>query len=256
MYIVNGESFETKTALLDAIRTVFRRYLPGETLDQADTDFMFDVLMMHPDAETKAGCGIESFSVQFNPVYRNKEFHLHRKDGTSTDFSFKKCVSPPTHRARFLMACRQSIAPGIIAYRKTYFKVTVNPVCILSGDSLTPSNCHVDHEPPHTFRLLAEKFTNKYRVNMDGVHLSSGGDNNYTVLMPPDLEQLWTDFHWRHAHLRVISAAANLRLGRGEDLAYSRPHTEAELRDIAIIRQEMFDQGWRLLEEPLDKVAS
>lgn len=260
MYLVNGQVFKTQAALTDAIRAVMARYIPGETLDQDDTDFMWDVLAMHPNAAEKMGAGVASIGIQFNAKYRNKEFMLTRTDGTSTDFSYRKCIRPPTNRAQFLVACRQSIAPGIIAFKTLFFRSTPNPVCPLSGEALTPRNCHIDHEPPVTFRYIAERFVIKHKIDMDWIVLKTGGDNNCDVVMPTDVDKLWTDYHWKHAQLRVISAEANLHLGRGENLLYTRPLTAYDIEKREAIRREMTAMGYVMegaaLPIELDKEAS
>lgn len=245
-FVVNGLLFTSKVALKGAICAILERYEPGQILDQDDTDFMYDVIQMHPNAADKVGCGVKAFGVQRNPSYKNKEFMLVRKDGTQTDFSFNKCLRPPTQLARFLQACRQSVADGIIAFRHAYFQMTPNPVCELTGELLTMENSHVDHAPPHTFRYIAEMFIQKYHVDVERVTLTSGGDNSCWVLMPTDLEALWTDYHWQYAKLRVISAAENMRRGtHGVELPVSG---EVSQRIKDHIRAEMESNGWILGE--------
>lgn len=245
--LVNGELFTSKTALKAAIVAILGRYEVGQLLDQDDTDFMYDVIHMHPNADEKIGCGIKAFGIQRNASYKNKEFMLIRKDGTQTDFSFNKCLRSPTPLARFLQACRQSIADGIIAFRYAYFQSTPNPVCELSGVPLTMDNSHVDHAPPHTFRWIAEMFIQKYRVDVERVTLTSGGDNSCRVLMPSDLEALWTDYHWQYAKLRVISAAENMKRGtHGVELPTPKEVSQ-HIKDY--IRAEMESDGWTLREK-------
>lgn len=246
-YVIDGYVFKSKTALGEAIRDILHRYPVGEMLDQADTDFMYDVIHMHPNAEAKIGCGIKAFGVQQNPGYKNKEFMLIRKDGTQTDFSFNKCLRAPTQQARFLQACRQAVSAGIIAFRHTYFQMTPNPVCELTGEILTMENSHVDHKPPHTFRWIAEMFIQKHHVNVERVALTSGGDNSCLVLMPSDLEALWTDYHWQMAELRVISASENMRRGtHGVELP---PPQDVSQWVKDWIRADMESNGWALREE-------
>lgn len=211
-YLVNGLEFATKEALQEEIKRILYKYEPEMILDCADTDFMCDVLFMHPHADEKIGKGVQSIGVQINPTYRNtRNFVVYRTDGTSSDFSYTKCLRPPTHRAMLIQACRQAIAPGIIAAKQSYFRQTVNPVCPITNEFLTPENTHVDHAYPKTFRNLFERFIREHHVNMDKVELVRGGDNSSIVQIADKmLESLWVSFHWQEAEIRFISAEANL----------------------------------------------
>jgi hypothetical protein len=58
--------------------------------------FLQHLLQRHPDAQRKIGCGISYFSASHNLMpgcyHTTKHFVLHRQDGSSTDFSYKKCL--------------------------------------------------------------------------------------------------------------------------------------------------------------------
>lgn len=247
MYIVNGVEFSTQSDLKGAIQEILHEYEPGQPLDAEDTDFMYDVLCMHKDASEKIGVGVASIGVRLDPDYkRNKQFVVYRKDGTFTDFSYAKCLRSPTHRARFIQACRQIIAPGIIAYGKQYFKSYPNPICPFTGEVLTPKTAHIDHAYPQTFRNLLEKFLNSTHLDIDQVVLISGGDNSSTVyIQDKTIEQAWLDYHWKFAKLRVISATANLAHGDRQplkpmppvsDWVFEAMHKEMEAKGFVKIK--------------------
>lgn len=46
----------------------------------------------HADPDTKIGAGIQAFQVRYHPMWKSRCFFLVRVDGTSDDFSFRKCV--------------------------------------------------------------------------------------------------------------------------------------------------------------------
>ncbi|URE11680.1 hypothetical protein MUK42_19737 [Musa troglodytarum] len=46
----------------------------------------------HPDPDKKIGAGIEAFQVRYHPTFKSRCFFLVRADGSSDDFSFRKCV--------------------------------------------------------------------------------------------------------------------------------------------------------------------
>lgn len=46
----------------------------------------------HPEPERKIAGGIRSFEVRYHPMWKSRCFFLVRADGSSDDFSFRKCV--------------------------------------------------------------------------------------------------------------------------------------------------------------------
>ena len=61
--------------------------------------FQFEFLMLedlikqgHQDPETKIGVGIEAFQVRMNPMYASRCYYIIRKDGSTDDFSYRRCV--------------------------------------------------------------------------------------------------------------------------------------------------------------------
>ncbi|CAA0836065.1 Protein of unknown function (DUF3223 [Striga hermonthica] len=46
----------------------------------------------HSDPDRKIGNGIRAFQVRFHPQFKSRCFFLTREDGSTDDFSFRKCV--------------------------------------------------------------------------------------------------------------------------------------------------------------------
>ncbi|CAA0842035.1 Protein of unknown function (DUF3223 [Striga hermonthica] len=46
----------------------------------------------HSDPDRKIGNGIKAFQVRFHPQFKSRCFFLTREDGSTDDFSFRKCV--------------------------------------------------------------------------------------------------------------------------------------------------------------------
>lgn len=53
---------------------------------------LLDALGRHPDAVDKIGDGVDTFAVSLHPSKGYRSFVATRKDGTTTDFSLRKCV--------------------------------------------------------------------------------------------------------------------------------------------------------------------
>lgn len=218
MYSIGGKAFSSKDQIAFVCKAILNSTEPGVILDRETSAMIFDVLSMHPYADEKIGVGVQAFGVQRNPQYGKKEFVVYRTDGSSTEFSYLKCLKSRTNKADFTQALRQAVAGGIIAFQRQYFKQAANPVCPLTGITLTPQNSHVDHIHPQTFSSLVEGFVRGYKMDINSVELLSGGDNNCIVqLKDKYLEKAWIEYHWRYAQLRVVSARANLAMSdKGE----------------------------------------
>lgn len=248
-YLVNGLEYKSKAALQKAIRAILERYQPGQWLGQSDFDMIYDVLAMHPKVDAKMGAGVQAIGVRLNTEYRRKEFFVRRVDGSETEFSYLKCLQPPTHQAEFTKACRELIAPGIITFKTNFFRKHTRPVCQITGERLTMDNSHVDHVAPNTFRNLLDDFIRDYGIDIHGVELISGGDNVSLVKIADEgIAQAWTTYHWKRAQLRVISAEANLSLARKvverDPDFYERESTPEELAFRHQIRADFAAAGY------------
>ena len=94
-----------------------RRILYSDSINYKDTLFLNEILSMHPDYETKKGGGVKYYFVKQNR-YGKCGFNIMRIDGTTTDFSFMKCISPPTKEKIIKAACRSAIRPTIKAFKR------------------------------------------------------------------------------------------------------------------------------------------
>ncbi|KAH7423403.1 hypothetical protein KP509_12G053900 [Ceratopteris richardii] len=75
-------------------RILHHRYKDGEKLSEEDMHFLIEnVLIYHPKREEKIGCGIAAIKIGHNVKYpESRCFILCRKDGTTEDFSYNKCL--------------------------------------------------------------------------------------------------------------------------------------------------------------------
>lgn len=230
MYKIGNAEFSSKEQIGNECKAILARSKEGDILDTQTSAMLFDVLQMHPYADEKIGVGVQAFGVQKNPQYGKKEFVIYRTDGTFTEFSYLKCLRPRTNKADFVQSLRQAVADGIIAFHRQHFRQIATPLCPLTGVILTPKTSHVDHIYPQTFSSLVEDFVQEYHIDPISVELLSGGDNNSTIrLKNKELEQLWVDYHWHHARLRVVSAEANLKMSdKGEGVLEPMQGTVSE----------------------------
>ena len=60
----------------------------------------------HAEPDKKIGGGVKAFQVRYHPMFKSRCFFLVRSDGSSDDFSFRKCVDrilplPEDMKAKF-----------------------------------------------------------------------------------------------------------------------------------------------------------
>lgn len=85
-----------------------RKILYKENITPNDKIFLLELLKTHPEKDLKIGCGVKDFFVK-KTIYGNLGFNILRNDGTTTDFSFMKCIYKLTEYANIKIACRNSI---------------------------------------------------------------------------------------------------------------------------------------------------
>ena len=90
--IAIGELFFTKKGdASDFLKTTLNKYRPGQTVSEIDASMLASLINMHRDAATKIGEGIDYFSVN-SADFGTQCFWIHRIDGSSERFSYKKCL--------------------------------------------------------------------------------------------------------------------------------------------------------------------
>jgi hypothetical protein len=206
--------FELKKDAEEACRRFLYKYEPGSVVDEfADELFLLDLLYLHPDKDAKIGCGIERFEVRQNPKFpRQRSLYLVRNDGTETDFSFVKCLRPPTHRQMVLEAMRQEVFPQVFNFSESAYTSVLEVPCAITGVMLPRGTAHVDHSAP-TFVELAEEFVAQ-RNGWDAFMLARADGSIGVQLADPEQAQAWRDYHREKARLRMVSIQANLSLLR------------------------------------------
>ena len=174
-----------------------------------DSAFLLGILNQHPDAATKIGVGIEQFSVRWSSRFPGRrEFWLTRLDGTETDWSFTKAVNgAPSHETLVRLAMRYEVIPQVEQFK--HRGVAAGAHCAVTGDGPLGPDCHVDHHEP-SFEVLAESFIDAHGgYDAFGITASTDGLIGRR-LTDPFLASEWREFHREHAHLRLVTAHANL----------------------------------------------
>ena len=217
-YLVGSHAFRTKKDAEVFVQSILNRQPLGQELDSDDLTFVLALLELHPKAAEKVGVGVAGIAVVSEPTWGTRHFEVVRTDGSTTDFSFMKCLYPATKLRLFKQACRHAVADDIIEFRHRAFDAADDAghiVCPILGVPVTRLEAHVDHEPPRTFDELVQEFIQREQIDIDEVAVTGLGDGELRKgLADSELEDRWRQFHRMNAHLRVVSAKANLSVIR------------------------------------------
>lgn len=210
--LVGHRSFALKKDAEDACRELLYRYPPGSRVTSPDDEqFLLDLLDLHPERSDKVGCGVAYFEVRVNPTFtRQRTFYLIRVDQTETDFSFMKCLKPPTHRQLVLGAMRREVANQVYEFAEQTYDADSVVRCAVTGQVIERANAHVDHSSP-TFLELAEQFIIQYG-GWDGFIIAHADRSIGVQLGDEGQAKEWRDYHRQYANLRVVSIEANLSI--------------------------------------------
>jgi hypothetical protein len=212
-YTVGGRYFATQKDLQAHVSALLQSYRPPVRLDGADAALMSDLLLRHPSAEIKVGCGVRAIWVRRNGPF-GKGFYVERIDDSVIDFSYKQCLRPFTHASKAKFAFRRAIDEQVLAVKCAAFGDPQGRiVCPITGESITWEEAHVDHEPPLTFAALLADYCADRGIDLETIELYEPR-NGIGKLLPPQIEQDWAAWHRHRAWLRVISAEANIKLVR------------------------------------------
>jgi hypothetical protein len=212
-YTLGAREFSSKKAAEKHVGAILRDSFVGAPLPADDFKCVFDLLQHHPHANSKIGAGVAHIRVSIEQRWKSRHFEIVRVDGSTTDFSYKSCLTPPTKETLFRKACRHAIADQIISYRNAVLHAVgvENLRCPVLGVPLTLETLHVDHVPPVTFEFLVQSFIEQYSINVARVHIAGFNDHEMKKsFVDNKLTSNWQTFHRQHAKLRLVSCKANL----------------------------------------------
>lgn len=198
----------TKESAAKRIREIVKQ---GQTVEQGAMDFNFlmAILRRHPNAEQKTGCGVKRFIPK--PIHFGVNgLALERMDGSETDWSWLQALGGKTNRGVVLSALRAAIMEQVIEFKTKAFENDAILFCPVLGLPLDWRMADVDHEPPLTFQVLVEQFSQETGKPLDSIELNPSTDGQVgRVLKDKSLESAWIDFHRHGAKLRILSRKAN-----------------------------------------------
>lgn len=206
---LGGVEYKSKSDVVDECKRIRGEFtsLDARFITHAeDVAFLHDLVAMHPEASEKIGSGIAGFRVASDGRL-GVCFWIDRSDGTSTDFSFVRCLSPSPWRL-FSDAARTAIEPQINSVRSGI--VFGKSVCAVSGELLQPGSTHVDHSYPMTFSALLLSWISDRSLDWQSIEVSRGDGQTIRRFVDSQVESDWSRFHLDRAVLRTVTAKQNL----------------------------------------------
>lgn len=97
--IIGDEEFPSVASAKRRASAVLRRWVHDERfIDGDDLAFVKALFLMHPDAMAKAGAGVVGFFAALRPGCRTANLYIARADGSTDDFSIKRCLDTVTNK--------------------------------------------------------------------------------------------------------------------------------------------------------------
>lgn len=194
----------TKKAAAERAKAMLREYSGGQDLSPEDQAAAIDLFLKHPAASRKLA-EVVSVVVDREPQFGGSCFWIVGRGEQRVDFSYRKCLTPPTDAADFSAACRQEVADAVIAFKQGAFKEGM--LCPITGEVLTWETADVDHASPHTFAAMVHSFIDQGGIDLGSVEYDHSGIG--VCFADKHLALRWYFYHDDCAVLRLVSAYAN-----------------------------------------------
>ena len=214
---IGGLSFPKKGDGADHFRKMLYRHSIGSPIPDPDATELSWLLERHPEFLDKLGGGIEHFSVR-DALHGTRCFEIVRKDGSTTDFSFKSCLDgkAPSPLAEAITALRAEVAEDILQKKRDWFATHGDAEgkvpCAITGTRITIEEAHADHAPPRPFGTLAITFLEARGINPDRGFVTPPADNQYEPRVADrTLAEEWRTYHHKLAVIRIVLKGANLQ---------------------------------------------
>ena len=206
--------FETQTEAVAHVSEMLRTLPQRVPLGDPHDSFLRDLLLRHPRATEKIKSGIKHFTID-DDHSGYVCFHLHRLDGSRSDFSFHKCLKGERQASLALGALRNAVADQVERFRDQAYQGMREIPCSITGVLVAMQDCHVDHAPPNTFNTLVYAWLAREQLRIDDIQVSLGADNQVLRrLLDASQSDSWRSFHESNARLRVTTAPGNLSLSK------------------------------------------
>ena len=202
-YNIGGIGFATKEKALAYTRNIIKECGYGHITEGKSFDYLMALFKLHPNAESKIGCGVQSILIQVNYYKNGDELYIYRTDGTKIDISWNQCClfGAITINVRLKDAMRLSVDSHINDYKRTQ-----PAICVYCGST---QDIEIDHHQP-SFLQLYDQFVKHKTLP---TKFDDDDKTNRTLFKPEDIQfkTEWIQHHNTKCNLQVLCGQCNRR---------------------------------------------
>lgn len=190
---IGNQTWGSKAAALEAIYRIRDSVQDFQPITGSSAELLTAATDLHADAAQKRGCGISHFTVA--RWGKDRCFWLHRKDGTSTDISFRHIFDSPEKRAKEdrIHALRQAIEPQVEPLRRPGY--------------------HVHHVV--SFDTLMKGWLESEGLTLEQIEVKPTADGEMRCEMADEqVKGRWQLYHDRYFEYEIMTKAAHRALKR------------------------------------------
>ncbi len=193
-------TFESKKVAREHFQQMLARYTDGDKISNDDSITLYDLLLRHPNAESKMSGGILHF-VKESAEPTGSCFHLVDEEGHLIDFSIKHCINgnTPSVRARFSAACRAAVFDDLATAKSKM--LAQQAAATATGDG-TRRDWKLVHKPP-AFKEIVDSFIASNNIQPDESLLLNNSLQYGAHLLPPDLAEAFRAHHEAECNLEL-----------------------------------------------------
>ncbi|QYY34914.1 DCL family protein [Ruficoccus sp. ZRK36] len=176
-----------------------------DRINEKDSVLLYELLLRHPEQEQKIGAGVDYFYKDKNEDYPTRGFHLHRVDGSSTDFSYPTCIKgeKPSVGEYFYRACRGAVSDYLTREKNALLDDGMG-ICPETGELLTKDNSEYRHTSP-TFHELLDSFKNNENLELSYAMFVDDADMQYGVkFLDSSIRGRFINYHRENANMELF----------------------------------------------------
>lgn len=212
--VINGTPFSSMAACHRHVRAMLQRIGDGNLAVGVDDVFLRALFLRHPNHDK---VGLRDFTgIMVGTNFGGSlETQLVCKGMDNTPISYILCIKSEDHSPLRLLqkAARSAVHPQAKQCKDEAFAKSDTIVCPVDGTDITRdgNSSHVDHHCVK-FNDLLLTFIDENELDISTVAYVSEARSTHEFA-DKKLETAWQRYHQDNAVLRVISKAANLKLG-------------------------------------------
>lgn len=205
---IGGMLFPTKTERDNYIQSLLEK--GARVLEGQEASVVYDLLLLHPDADKKVGTGLKYIKVKKALKGEYNCFWVVREDGSEVDFSYKKCNDNFDRliKGRRQSAYREAVQQQIIDYR--FVERKNNQSCEICG---LQQDIHVDHKYPF-LNLVNDFEKDKFDIPTEFEDAEGAIYSKKFRECDSAYREAWQRYHQKYAVLRLLCKKHNLSRDR------------------------------------------